>query len=77
MRTLSERRDKLVFVLWGAFAQSKSALIDPRHVIIKGAHPSPLSASRGFFGTRPFSQVNAALRAANKRPIDWQLPDAP
>jgi uracil-DNA glycosylase len=76
IRTLSERRQKLVFVLWGAYAQSKASLIDERHTIIKGAHPSPLSAD-GFFGTRPFSQANAALREQRKREVDWQLPDVP
>lgn len=77
IRTLSARRDKVVFVLWGSFAQSKIPLIDPRHVIIKGAHPSPKSADHGFFGSRPFSRVNAALAQQGKRPIDWQLPAQP
>jgi uracil-DNA glycosylase len=75
IRTLSARPDPLVFVLWGAFAQSKARLIDPRHTIITGAHPSPLSARRGFFGSRPFSKVNSALRKQGKPEIDWQLPD--
>lgn len=75
IRKLSERPDPIVFVLWGSFAQSKIPLIDARHVIIEGAHPSPLSARRGFFGSRPFSQVNAALAKQDKRPIDWQLPE--
>ncbi len=73
--TLSERRDHLVFVLWGSFAQTKAPLIASRHTIIRGAHPSPLSATRGFFGSRPFSQVNAALREHQQPEIDWQLPD--
>ncbi len=71
--TLSERRDQLVFVLWGSYAQSKAKLIDPRHEILLGVHPSPLSARRGFFGSRPFSKVNAALAKQGKREIDWQL----
>ena len=75
--SISARRDPVVFVLWGSFAQSKIPLIDPRHVIIQGAHPSPLSAYRGFLGSRPFSKVNAALAALKKRPIDWQLPNQP
>jgi uracil-DNA glycosylase len=77
IRTISARRDKVVFVLWGSFAQSKIPLIDARHVIIKGAHPSPKSADHGFFGSRPFSQVNAALTRQRKPPIDWQLPAQP
>jgi uracil-DNA glycosylase len=77
IRSISARRDKVVFVLWGSFAQSKIPLIDPRHVIIQGAHPSPLSAHRGFLGSRPFSKVNAALAAQKKRAIDWQLPAQP
>jgi uracil-DNA glycosylase len=75
IKTLSDRRDHLVFVLWGSFAQSKAKLIDPRHEIILGAHPSPLSARRGFFGSRPFSKVNSALRKQGKHEIDWQLPE--
>jgi uracil-DNA glycosylase len=77
IRTLSARKDQVVFVLWGSFAQSKIPLIDPHHVIITGAHPSPKSADRGFFGSRPFSQVNTALTKQGKRPIDWQLPAQP
>jgi uracil-DNA glycosylase len=73
---VSARRSRVVFVLWGQDAQRKRPLIDRRrHVIITGAHPSPLSASRGFFGTRPFSRINAALRAAGKPQIRWQIPD--
>lgn len=66
----------VVFVLWGSHAQQKLKLIDvDRHSIVQSAHPSPLSARRGFFGSRPFSRINAALRAAGKAEIDWQLPD--
>ncbi len=75
IQTLSTNNDRLVFVLWGAFAQSKAKLIDPRHTIITGAHPSPLSARRGFFGSRPFSKVNEALLEQGKDAIDWQLPE--
>jgi uracil-DNA glycosylase len=69
------KSDRLVFLLWGAQAQAKKKLIDiQRHVVLEAAHPSPLSAWRGFFGSRPFSQANAALRAAGKPEIDWAIP---
>ena len=68
----------VVFLLWGSYAQKKEKLIDSnRHIIIKGVHPSPLSADKGFFGSRPFSKINAALVAAGRPPIDWQLPTEP
>lgn len=70
------KKDQVVFVLWGRDAHSKERLIDAdRHVILKAAHPSPLSARHGFFGTRPFSAVNRALKKAGKPEIDWQIPD--
>ena len=73
---VNAKKDSVVFVLWGRDAQAKAAKIDEsRHVIIRGAHPSPLSARHGFFGTRPFSAVNRALKAAGKPEIDWQIPD--
>lgn len=73
---LSERRDPVVFLLWGSYARKKARLIDAsRHEIIEGVHPSPLAARRGFFGSRPFSRVNRALRAAGRPEIDWQIPD--
>jgi uracil-DNA glycosylase len=76
IRTASAKPDRVVFVLWGAYARKKKMLIDAaRHVIIESAHPSPLSASSGFFGSRPFSRINAALRTAGKAEIDWQIPD--
>jgi uracil-DNA glycosylase len=66
----------VVFILWGAYAQKKAALVDEgRHTILRAAHPSPLSARNGFFGSRPFSKANAALRAAGRPEIDWQIPD--
>ena len=69
---LSVRQTPMVFILWGAHAQSKVALIDThRHHIIKSPHPSPLSASRGFFGSRPFSRTNAYLIQDGLDPIDW------
>jgi uracil-DNA glycosylase len=66
----------VVFVLWGGNAQRKIKLIDTeQHTIVQSAHPSPLSAKNGFFGSRPFSQINRALGAADKAAIDWQIPD--
>lgn len=68
---------RVVFLLWGSFAQKKAAGVDAkRHTIIKGVHPSPLSAENGFFGSRPFSKVNAALEASGQALIDWSLPEA-
>ena len=68
--------DPVVFVLWGAPARKKVSLIDgSKHTIIQAAHPSPLSADNGFFGSRPFSRINDALRKAGKSEIDWQIPD--
>ncbi len=76
IRAVNDKSDRVVFVLWGAYARKKAPLIDTsRHVIIQSAHPSPLSASNGFFGSRPFSKINAALREAGKPEIDWQIPD--
>lgn len=72
---LSNRKQPVIFVLWGKAAQDKIKLIDTkRNIIIKSAHPSPLSAYRGFFGSKPFSKVNAALEAMGQAPINWQLP---
>lgn len=71
---LNDRIDPVIFVLWGNFAKSKKKLItNERHIIIESVHPSPLSASRGFFGSQPFSKINASLEALNKKPIDWQI----
>lgn len=65
----------VVFILWGSHARKKRALLDTsRHVVIESAHPSPLSAHNGFFGSRPFSRTNAALVDAGLIPIDWRLP---
>jgi uracil-DNA glycosylase len=76
IRKVSEKPDPVIFVLWGAYAQKKLDLIDTsRHVIVKSAHPSPLSARNGFFGSRPFSAINKALRETGKPEINWQLPD--
>ena len=76
IRKVSAKTDPVVFILWGGYAQKKLALIDTsRHTVIQSAHPSPLSARNGFFGSRPFSATNAALKAAGKPEINWQLPD--
>lgn len=73
---LSERLDPIVFVLWGKPAQTKKKLIDvERHVVLDAAHPSPLSAHNGFFGSKPFSKINAALRAWGQAEIDWTIGD--
>lgn len=73
---VGERDSPVIFALWGAYAQKKISLIDmSRHVIIRSAHPSPLSARNGFFGSRPFSAINKALRNIGKPQIEWQIPD--
>lgn len=70
--SLAARPQRVVFLLWGAYARKKKSLIDTsRHVVIESAHPSPLSAHNGFFGSRPFSRANAALVEAGAEPIDW------
>jgi uracil-DNA glycosylase len=75
IEALSQDRDGLVFVLWGAYAQKKGAVIDrTKHLVIESVHPSPLSAMRGFMGSRPFSQINTYLKKHDRQPIDWQLP---
>lgn len=74
IRAISARSDPVVFVLWGNHAKKKRALIDGRlHHIVESAHPSPLSAHRGFFGSRPFSTINEALRRAGRPEINWVL----
>ncbi len=76
IRAVAGKRERVVFVLWGAYAAKKEGLIDTsRHVVVRSAHPSPLSAKRGFFGSRPFSRVNAALEEAGLAPVGWCLPD--
>lgn len=71
---LSKIPNEKVFVLWGNFAQSKKKLIDEnRHKIIQSPHPSPLSANKGFFGSRPFSQINNFLKSKNQKGINWNL----
>ena len=72
IRLVSQEEEHVVFILWGAYARKKKALIDSsKHMIIESAHPSPLSAYRGFFGSRPFSRVNAYLSEMGREPIDW------
>lgn len=71
---LNERKDPIVFILWGNNAISKKKLItNKNHFIIQSVHPSPLSASRGFFGSKPFSKTNDFLTSIGKEPIDWQI----
>ena len=71
---LSERTDPVIFVLWGANARKKTALIDTsKHYILEAPHPSPLSARRGFFGCKHFSKINEILIELGKKPIDWQI----
>jgi len=75
---LSTRDDPLIFVLWGKPAQSKKKLVAAeKHLVIESAHPSPLSAHNGFFGSKPFSQINASLESWGKPMIDWQVPSVP
>jgi uracil-DNA glycosylase len=75
LEVLASRRRHLVFILWGAYAQHKGAAISRRdHLVLAGPHPSPLSAHRGFFGSRPFSRSNEYLQSKNIEPISWQLP---
>ena len=74
IHAVSSQANPVVFVLWGAHAQKKLPLVDgTRHTVIQSAHPSPLSAHNGFFGSKPFSKVNAALTAAGQMPIDWRV----
>jgi len=71
---LNEQQRPLVFVLWGAYAQKKGAMIDrQKHRVLTAPHPSPLSAYRGFFGSRPFSQINDFLQQTGQAEIDWAL----
>jgi uracil-DNA glycosylase len=73
IKYISDNLNKIIFVLWGNFAQTKIPLINiNKHYIIKSAHPSPLSAYNGFFGSKPFSRINSLLIKNNKTPIEWQ-----
>lgn len=72
IRYLNNREKPIVFVLWGSYARSKKELItNKKHLIIESVHPSPLSANRGFFGSKPFSKINNFLISQNMEPIDW------
>jgi uracil-DNA glycosylase len=74
IQALNEKENPIVFILWGNNAISKSSLItNSNHLIIKSVHPSPLSASRGFLGSKPFSKTNNFLISTNQTPIDWQI----
>ena len=74
IRVLNEQDRPIVFILWGRPAQMKKAMLNnPKHLILEAPHPSPLSAYRGFFGSRPFSQANKFLMANGLDPIDWQI----
>ncbi|WP_436792689.1 uracil-DNA glycosylase [Actinospongicola halichondriae] len=75
IEVVNDKPERVVFVLWGASARRKKALVDSsRHTIIESPHPSPLSAHRGFFGSKPFSRANEALLAAGREPVDWCIP---
>ena len=74
IRKLNEQDRPIVFMLWGRPAQAKKSMLhNPRHLILEAPHPSPLSAYRGFFGSRPFSQANRFLEAQGVEPVDWQI----
>ncbi len=76
IRLINDKPDPVVFLLWGAYAQKKAAFVDTsRHLVLKAAHPSPLSAHNGFLGCRHFSATNAFLESKGLAPIDWSLPD--
>lgn len=72
IQKLSDEKEHLVFILWGAYAQKKGSMIDPsKHFIIKSPHPSPFSAHNGFFGSKPFSKTNSYLKSIGKKEINW------
>ncbi|MCD0455462.1 uracil-DNA glycosylase [Chryseobacterium sp. LC2016-27] len=72
IKEISDKKENVVFVLWGAFAQKKAELIDPaKHFIIRSAHPSPFSVYRGFYGSKPFSKINEYLASKGKKVISW------
>lgn len=76
IQLLNDRKDPVIFVLWGANARKKKAFIDSsRHYILEAPHPSPLSAHRGFFGCKHFSKINEILNSVGKDPINWQIPN--
>lgn len=73
IKVISEKKDNVIFILWGGPAQKKKTLIASHHHIISDPHPSPLSAYRGFFGSKPFSKVNKILKDLEKEPIEWSI----
>lgn len=78
IRIVNERCEHVVFMLWGSYAQRKAAFVDTaRHLVLKAPHPSPLSASSGFFGCRHFSKANEWLERQGRTPVDWRLPEVP
>ena len=78
IRAVNDQPHPVVFILWGAYAQKKAAFVDQaKHLVIRSAHPSPLSAHNGFLGSKPFSKANAFLEAKGYAPIDWAIPENP
>ena len=76
IHAVNDKAERVVFIFWGNSARRKRSLVDVnRHVVIESAHPSPMSADRGFLGSRPFSRANEALIAAGRAPVDWAIPD--
>jgi uracil-DNA glycosylase len=74
IQLINDQKEHVVFILWGAYAQKKGVHIDQnKHCVIKSVHPSPLSAYRGFFGSKPFSKTNDYLVSMNLSPVDWRL----
>lgn len=76
IEALNREKEGIVFLLWGSYAQQKGKFIDrKKHFVIETAHPSPLSAHRGFLGSKPFSKINAYLKSRGQKPINWEIPD--
>lgn len=76
IKKINEKEEPVVFILWGSYARSKKKYItNPKHLVIESAHPSPLSAYNGFFGSKPFSKTNEFLIKNNLKPINWQIND--
>jgi len=74
VEALNQKRENLAYVLWGAFAIKKAKMVNKnKNLVLSAPHPSPLSAYRGFFGSKPFSKIDEYLEAMNKTPINWEL----
>ncbi len=74
IKAVDAKPERVVFILWGRSARRKRELVDTsRHAVLESAHPSPLSATSGFFGSRPFSRANSALQEAGREPVDWRV----